>query len=776
MANSFVASVASWRISRFQLCLGLLIGLAACGSGSDAVSGPGTDSTSAEFYRSSRGKIIATVSVTPTTSSVNVGKTIQLAAVALNVYGGAITGNPVTWTSSDTTALTVSSTGLATAVKAGSASVKATIAGISGSATVTLVAVAPSAVTNLAVVSLNDTSATLSFTEVADGAGAAANADVRFMAAPIQWGTATSVTRGTCATPVAGTTVGSTLTCTVLGLTRATAYNFELVSFRGTLNLNAVFGAWSNVAAGTTTSTGTVTAPVVGSVAVTPATATSSVGAKLPLVATVKDKNNNVMTGQVVAWKSSNTAIATIDSTGVTTGMAAGAVTLTATIAGVSGTATVTEAAVAVVVGSVVVTPATATSTVGARLALVATVKDKNNNVMTGQTITWKSSNAAIASVDGAGGTTGMAAGVATITATVGTVSGNAAITEQAVVGNGNPVIGSISRDGGSAAGGAKVTITGSGFGSDAVVKFAGVSSTSVTVVSANSLNVVVPAGAATNPVFPSAVAVSVTSGGVTSTLASAWTYWPAPTTVLGTANFESGINGTGGMAPFTTPIAGSSLTATTEQAHSGSYSLKQVSGSNDDNSTTYGGSWPQSDIVGGKGRWHRWYMFFPAATLASVAHNGQIKLFLSRDATNNFTVVATGPETRDPSQDGANVVGVNNDAGNYHINDASAYLGHYGVEPTITAGVWHEVQVYEYRDPLLGIGYTKAWWDGKKIADSNNINTLFTSYLKGMGDNNPSSSRNAQFGLVYTQNALSYPIVVYIDDVTVANGYIDPQ
>src|SRR5665213_3455175 len=215
MTNSFFAP---WRISRVQLCFGLLIGLAACGSGSDAVSGPGAaDASTAEFSRSSRAKIISTVSVTPTSSSVNVGKTIQLAAVALNSAGGTITGNPVAWTSSDTTVVTVNSTGLATAVNAGNASVKATIAGISGSATVTLVAVAPSTVSNLGVVAMSDTSATLTFTEVANGAGGAANVDIRFMPAPLQWGTATSVTRGSCATPVTGTVVGSTLTCAVLG-------------------------------------------------------------------------------------------------------------------------------------------------------------------------------------------------------------------------------------------------------------------------------------------------------------------------------------------------------------------------------------------------------------------------------------------------------------------------------------------------------------------------------------------------------------------------------
>jgi len=61
------------------------------------------------------------------------------------------------------------------------------------------------------------------------------------------------VTRGTCATPLSGTTVGGKRTCTVLGLVASTTYSFELVAFRGTLTVNAVFGALSNVATGTTT-------------------------------------------------------------------------------------------------------------------------------------------------------------------------------------------------------------------------------------------------------------------------------------------------------------------------------------------------------------------------------------------------------------------------------------------------------------------------------------------------------------------------------------------
>src|SRR5437868_6224643 len=78
----------------------------------------------------------------------------------------------------------------------------------------------PAGVTDLAAAAMTDTSATLTFTEVDDGTGAPASYDVRGVpGASITWGaSAPSVTRGTCATPVAGTTIGAKRTCTVLGL------------------------------------------------------------------------------------------------------------------------------------------------------------------------------------------------------------------------------------------------------------------------------------------------------------------------------------------------------------------------------------------------------------------------------------------------------------------------------------------------------------------------------------------------------------------------------
>lgn len=105
---------------------------------------------------------------------------------------------------------------------------------------------------DLAVTTINSTDLVLSFTEVDGGTGSPASYDIRIATPTINWGTASSVTSGTCATPVAGTTIGATKTCTVAGLATTTPYQFQLVPFRGTLGTDAVFGPLSNIASGTT--------------------------------------------------------------------------------------------------------------------------------------------------------------------------------------------------------------------------------------------------------------------------------------------------------------------------------------------------------------------------------------------------------------------------------------------------------------------------------------------------------------------------------------------
>src|SRR5207245_1844695 len=167
----------------------------------------------------------------------------------------------------------------------------------------------------------------------------------------------------------------------------------------------------------------TVSNVPVAAVTVSPATATVFVGATTPL----KDAAGNVLTGRTVAWATSSSAVATVSTSGLVTGVAVGAATITATSEGQTGTAAVTVSSVPV--ASVTVSPATATVFVGATTQLTATPKDAVGNVLTGRVISWTSSNAALATVSASGPVAGAAVGLVTRTATSEGQSETAAVT-----------------------------------------------------------------------------------------------------------------------------------------------------------------------------------------------------------------------------------------------------------------------------------------------------------------------------------------------------------
>ncbi len=150
-------------------------------------------------------------------------------------------------------------------------------------------------------------------------------------------------------------------------------------------------------------------------------------GQTVQLTATPKDANGNTLTGRVVTWGSSNTAVATVNGSGLVSGVAAGSATITATSEGKNGTATLTVTLVPV--ASVGVSPASASVTTGLTVQLTATPKDANGNVLSGRTIAWASSAPSVATVSGSGLVSGVSAGSATITATSEGKSGTAGIT-----------------------------------------------------------------------------------------------------------------------------------------------------------------------------------------------------------------------------------------------------------------------------------------------------------------------------------------------------------
>src|SRR5881409_2644823 len=80
-------------------------------------------------------------------------------------------------------------------------------------------------------------------------------------------------------------------------------------------------------------------------------------------------------------------------------------------------------------VASVSVTPGTATIGVGQTAQYAAITRDAFANPLGGRTVTWSSSNPAVATVNGAGQATAVAVGAATLTATSEGKSGTAALT-----------------------------------------------------------------------------------------------------------------------------------------------------------------------------------------------------------------------------------------------------------------------------------------------------------------------------------------------------------
>jgi uncharacterized protein YjdB len=176
------------------------------------------------------------------------------------------------------------------------------------------------------------------------------------------------------------------------------------------------------------TATVTVTLPPVASVNVSPASASVLPTQTAQLTATTLDSTGAVLNGRTVTWSSGNTGIATVDGSGLLTGVAVGSTTVTASSEGKSASSSITVTNVPVV--TVTVSPASGNLYVGQTLQLTATPKDSAGNPLTGRAVTWSSSNSAVAGVSAASGlATGTGAGSATITATSGGKSGTSAIT-----------------------------------------------------------------------------------------------------------------------------------------------------------------------------------------------------------------------------------------------------------------------------------------------------------------------------------------------------------
>ncbi|MFN0098284.1 MAG: putative Ig domain-containing protein [Gemmatimonadaceae bacterium] len=168
------------------------------------------------------------------------------------------------------------------------------------------------------------------------------------------------------------------------------------------------------------------------SVEITPAAASVELADSTTLVAAAKDAGAVTLPGRPIAWTTLNASVATVSGTGVVRGITLGTVGIVATTPGIGGVPVADTATITVIpvpVDSVEVQPGSASLLLGEVQPFTTVLRDRNNNLLAGRTVTWASSDAAVAAIDvNTGVVTSGVSGSATITALSEGVTGTATV------------------------------------------------------------------------------------------------------------------------------------------------------------------------------------------------------------------------------------------------------------------------------------------------------------------------------------------------------------
>jgi len=362
--------------------------------------------------------IVDSVRMSVSSATLRVGKTTQLTAQATDRNGRKL-NRTVTWSSSDPTIASVSSSGVITALKTGTTTIDASVLSVSGSlvSSDTLLSLSTNngnggkklghakvTVTPLPVSSVLTSPATVSL-----GIGATA----QVAATPLD----------SSGKPVSGYTVtwssanSAVATVSSTGLVKGVAF--------GSTSVIATVNGVQGSAAANIVPVGTAVPSV------NPAFESLLTGQSAQVTAVLKDSTGNVISGATFTWATSNSSVAKVtpsssSSSATISAVGAGSASITATANG-------SKAAVSVVVNlvpvaTVSVSPSSLSLTVGQTGTFAATARDSTGGTLTGRTVTWTSSNTGIASVSAGGVVTAVAAGTATISATIDGKSGSGSV------------------------------------------------------------------------------------------------------------------------------------------------------------------------------------------------------------------------------------------------------------------------------------------------------------------------------------------------------------
>jgi len=150
---------------------------------------------------------------------------------------------------------------------------------------------------------------------------------------------------------------------------------------------------------------------------------TLTVGGTVQLTVTVIDEEGDTLSAQTVAWSSSNTGVASVSNSGLVEGLTAGTATITATVDEVTDTVTIvveedTEPA------NVILDPGDTNLGVGDTLTFTGTVTTAGGDTLSGETVTFSSTETGVATVDPSTGlVTAVAVGRTQLVATSGALA-----------------------------------------------------------------------------------------------------------------------------------------------------------------------------------------------------------------------------------------------------------------------------------------------------------------------------------------------------------------
>ncbi|WP_292367048.1 MULTISPECIES: Ig-like domain-containing protein [unclassified Methanoculleus] len=358
----------------------------------------GDASGTAAVTVSAEGPVLESIEVAPAAVTLEIDGTEQFTATAFDQFGNEMSGVEIAWTGDNETVGTVdNSSGLFTALAAGTATVTASAGDVSGTATVTVEETAAPVVASIEVTPVT---ATIMIGDTQEFDAVCSDESGNTMpGVPVTW---------SCSDPTVGT-VDDT------GLFTALA--------AGTATVTASAGDVSR------TATVTVCAeePALAKIAVVPSAATLEIGDSLQFDAVAFDRFGNIVEDAGITWECSDSCVGEIDECGVFTALDDGTATVTACGDGAEGTATVTVNCDDPVLSSIVVTPSVITLAKNDTAAFTATALDQDGCEMSGVMIDWECSDPCVGTIDLCSGVfTAEDCGTTTVTASADGVTAKA--------------------------------------------------------------------------------------------------------------------------------------------------------------------------------------------------------------------------------------------------------------------------------------------------------------------------------------------------------------